>query len=134
MAVNITKATQLAQELLAVLQDVTSPAAPSPGAPARGGGQAVNRVPAGVEPAPAVPAGYECGIVRYCKFQTSKGGKQYLSLGIALDPNEPLKFIQVWDQTLQERVHASENWRVHYQLKPSRDGRDPVFVADIYKA
>lgn len=134
MAVNVTKAVQLAQELLAVLQDVTSPAPSSPAAPGRGGGKAVNPLPAGVEPAPAVPAGYECGIVRYCEFKTSKGGKQYLSLGIALDPDKPLKFIQVWDEALQEKVHASKNWRVHYQLKPGRDGRDAVFVADIYQA
>lgn len=134
MAVNISKAQQLAQELLAVLQDVTSPAPSSPAAPGRGGGKSVNPLPPNVDAAPAVPAGYECGIVRYCDFKTSKAGKQYLSLGIEHDRDAPLRFIQVWDEKLQERVHVSKGKRVCFQLKPAQPGKDAVFVADIYTA
>lgn len=122
MALNLTAIAQTLRNVADQLDGTVL--APAPG------GKASNPVQ---QVAQSVPPGYESGTVRYCEFQTSKKGKQYLSLGIAADREAPLRFVQVWDERLQTLMNASKGKFVHYQLKAAEPGRDPVFVADIYQ-
>lgn len=138
MAVNISKATQLAQELLAVLQDVTSPAPSLPAAPGRGGGQSVNPLPPNVEPAPAVPAGYECGVVRKIFENTYKSGpnvgKMWPKLLVSVFGYDDLREVKVFNENLQAKIlDIRVGQRVHFQVRPDKEGKLNI-AADIYKA
>lgn len=138
MAVNVTRATQLAQELLAVLQDVTSPTPSLPAAPGRGGGQSVNPLPPNVEPAPAVPAGYECGVVRKIFENTYKSGpnvgKMWPKLLVSVFGYDDLREVKVFNENLQAKIlDIRVGQRVHFQVRPDKDGKLNI-AADIYKA
>lgn len=122
MAVNLSKIRQLVEQIQAELS-LADP-----------GGKARNPLPEGVETVKSPPPGYEAGIVKIVKFETSdKDGKQYLSLALSIENDQPLRWINVYNEQLQERVHAvQKNTRVSFQTKPGVGGKPGRIVTDIF--
>lgn len=98
------------------------------------GGKHENRVQPEVMERPGVPKGWDLAQVKWLGMKSSKKAKDYLSLGVATDPESPLRFIQVWDANLIDLAKEAKGKWIVFQMKPNRDGSEPFIVADLRMA